>query len=100
MKRLDSNILGIALLLIFILIILNSFKINNNTKNIVKLKDNILYLNTRIDSLKTDNNRLRTAHIKTLEFYNYAFYLRKDSIKIDNRGYFYSPYYRKYKHEK
>ena len=75
-----------------------SFVIGSN-KAETAYKDKIIELNTTIDSLEFELYRYKLSDSLNKEFRKYAFYINKDSIEFDSRGYPYSKYHRRYKYE-
>lgn len=69
-----------------------SLKLDYNTQ--------IKEVHNKIMALDSIYNKLHKSQIETLKIYDSALFIKKSDIKIDNRGYFYSKYYRKYKLKK
>jgi len=86
-------IVGICIVWAAIMMNIND-KTNSNAINITNLdskQDTILMY------LKYDYARLRKADSLNTIKNTKAFYISRDSVGIDSRGYFYSKYHRKYK---
>lgn len=54
----------------------------------------------KLDSLTIKHTKLLTADSSKHMFYKTCFFILKSEVAIDDRGYFYSKYYRKYKYTK
>lgn len=88
----------IILFLIVIGAMILSFTIGSNKAEIA-YKDKIVELNNTIDSFEMELYKCKLSDSLNKEFRKYAFYINKDSIEFDSRGYPYSKYHRKYKYE-